>query len=336
MRTQAPPPAVPDARILKSVPPSSLGIAAGLAAAAIWGAALAVTRLGVAGEAPFGPMDIALLRFLGPAILLLPVLRRSWPRLRQVAPWQLALMLAGGGAPFVLIAGSGLSLAGAAEAGALLPGTVPLGVALVSLALGERFSAIRAGCFALIGGAVAAVVAPGLGASGQWEGYGLLLGAALLSTAYTIALRRSGIGAWEAAAFVSIGSVIGLAPFYLLLGGSGLAAASLPDIAVQAAFQGIVAGILAPVAFAEAVRRLGAAQASAFASLSPGAACASGFALLGEVPDGVTTMAVLVSGLGVALIARGPLVPPRQQGGPVPCAPAQVISSPAVSPTAGS
>jgi drug/metabolite transporter (DMT)-like permease len=65
--------------------PSLLGIAAGLAASTIWGGAIAVTRLGVSGEAPLGPTDIAMLRFAGPALLLLPVLRRAWPRLRQVS-----------------------------------------------------------------------------------------------------------------------------------------------------------------------------------------------------------------------------------------------------------
>lgn len=286
--------------------PSSLGVAAGLAAASIWGGALAVTRLGVSGEAPLAPADIAMLRFSGPALLLLPVLCRAWPRLRQVAPWQLAMLLAGGGAPFVLVAGSGLGIAGAAEAGALLPGTVPLCVALVSALLGERFGALRLAGLAMIGIAVAAVVGPSLGAGGndQWPGYLLLLGAALLASGYTIALRRSGLGPWEAAAFVSAGSVLCLAPFHVLAAGPGTPSMGWQGIAMQAAFQGLASGILAPVAFAMAVRRLGAAQAAAFGSLSPGAACAGGFALLGEVPDAATTLAVIASGLGVALVTR--------------------------------
>ena len=43
-----------------TISPFSLGIAAGLSASAIWGGALAVTRLGVSGEAPLGPTDIAM------------------------------------------------------------------------------------------------------------------------------------------------------------------------------------------------------------------------------------------------------------------------------------
>lgn len=285
---------------------SSFGVAAGLAASAIWGGALAVTRLGVSGEVPLNPMDIAMLRFIGPALLLLPVLRRAWPRLRQVPVWHLALLLAGGGAPFVLVAGNGLRVAGAAEAGALLPGTVPLCVALVSMAMGERIGMLRAAGLVLIAGSVAAVVMPSIadGAEARWPGYLLLLLAALLAAGYTIALRRSGIGAWEAAAFVSAGSVIVLGPFYLLEMEPGMGGVPLHDIALQAAFQGLASGILAPVAFAAAVQRLGVSQAAAFGSLSPGAACAGGFALLGEVPDAPTVTAVVASCIGVALAAR--------------------------------
>lgn len=282
------------------------GVAAALAAAAIWGGALAVTRFGVSGEAPLSPADIAMLRFAGPALLLLPVLRRAWPRLRRVPAALLALLLLGGGAPFVLVAGSGLGIAGAAEAGTLLPGTVPLCVALVSWTLGERMGASGLAGLVMIGAAVAAVVLPsvGAGAGSQGAGHALLLLAALLAAGYTIALRRSGLGPWEAVAFVSAGSVLGFGPFYVLAMEPGLAAASWEAIAVQAGFQGVASGILAPVAFAAAVRRLGAAQAAAFGSLSPGAACLAGCALLGEVPTAAATLSILVSGLGIALMAR--------------------------------
>lgn len=285
--------------------PSPLGVAAGLAASAIWGGALAVTRLGVAGEAPLAPADIALLRFTGPAVILLPVLVRAWPRLRRVAGWQLLVLLIGGGAPFVLVAGTGLTIAGAAEAGTLLPGTVPLCVALLSGLLGERLGGLRIGGLVIIGVAVVAVITPGVlaGGAGRWPGYALLLGAAVLAAGYTIALRRSGLGPWEAAAFVSVGSLFGLALLGVAALPPGVLAAPLREVATQAAFQGVASGVLAPVAFAAAVRRLGASQAAAFGSLSPGAACLSGFLLLGEVPDALTALAVIASGIGVVLVA---------------------------------
>jgi drug/metabolite transporter (DMT)-like permease len=286
--------------------PSMPGIAAGLAAAAIWGGALAVTRFGVSGETPLSPADIAMLRFAAPALLLLPVLRRAWPRLRRVPVALLALLLLGGGAPFVIVAGSGLGIAGAAEAGALLPGTVPLCVAMVARLLGERLSTAGMGGLAMIGASVAVVILPSLGAGADERGvgYALLLAAAPLAAGYTIALRRSGLTPWEAAAFVSLGSVLLLGPFYAAAMEPGLAKVSWDVIAFQAGFQGLASGLLAPVAFAAAVQRLGASQAAAFASLSPGAACLGGFALLGEVPTGAAAFSVLASGFGIALLVR--------------------------------
>lgn len=282
------------------------GVAAGLTAAAIWGGALAVTRFGVSGETPLSPADIAMLRFAGPALLLLPVLRRAWPRLRQVPVGLLALLLLGGGAPFVIVAGSGLGIAGAAEAGALLPGTVPLCVAMVSRLLGERIGTAGLAGLAMIGASVAMIVLPsfGSGADDRGAGYALLLAAALLAAGYTIALRRSGLSPWEAVAFVSAGSVLALGPLYAGVLEPGLMAASWHVIALQAAFQGMASGILAPVAFAVAVQRLGASQAAAFGSLSPGAACLGGFALLGEVPTASAAMSILATGLGIALVTR--------------------------------
>lgn len=284
------------------------GVAAGLSAAVIWGGALAVTRYGVSGDTPLSPADIAMLRFAGPALLLLPVLRRAWPRLRQVPVGLLGLLLVGGGAPFVLVAGSGLGIAGAAEAGALLPGTVPLCVAVLSRLLGERNSAAGLAGLAMIGASVATVVVPsfGAGADGRGAGYALLLGAALLAAGYTIALRRSGLSPWEATAFVSAGSVLALGPFYAVVMEPGVPAATWDVIALQAGFQGLASGILAPVAFAAAVQRLGASQAAAFGSLSPGAACIGGFALLGEVPTIPAVMSIFATGLGIALIACPP------------------------------
>ncbi|MCW8084041.1 EamA family transporter [Sabulicella glaciei] len=285
--------------------PSVPGIATGLAAAAIWGGAIAVTRFGVSGDTPLSPADIAMLRFAGPALLLLPVLRRAWPRLQQVPVHLLALLLLGGGAPFVILAGSGLGIAGAAEAGALLPGAMPICVAMFSRLLGERIGTAGLVGLAIIGASVATVVLPsfGAGSGDRGEGYALLLGAAALGAGYTIALRRSGLGPWEAAAFVSAGSVLTLGPPYAFVMEPGLIAASWEVIALQIGFQGMASGILAPVAFAATVQRLGASKAAAFGSLAPGAACLGGFVLLGEVPTAAAAMSILATGLGIALIA---------------------------------
>jgi drug/metabolite transporter (DMT)-like permease len=292
----------------------AIGIGAALAAAAIWGSALAMTRLGVSGAGALAPLDIVVLRFLGPTLVLLPVLLRALSKLRQLDPLLLLGLFVGGGTPFVLVVSTGLRTAGAAEAGALLPGTVLLPVAALAALLGERFERTRLAGLGLIGLAVAVLVGPAvIGASGaSWLGYALLLGASALCAVYTHALRRAGLGPLEVVAFVSTASAVSLVPVYLAGRGAGLLAAPWHEIAVHGLYQSVASGLLAPAAFAIAVARLGGAQAAAFGSLSPAAATLTGVALLGEVPDAVSLFAVASSGIGVALVNLGAKRP--QQG----------------------
>lgn len=265
-----------------------------------------MTRLGVAGAGALAPLDIVVLRFLGPALLLLPVLARAVPKLRVMNPLLLLGLFVGGGAPFVLVVSTGLQSAGAAEAGALLPGTVPLSVAALSALLGERFERARLAGLVLIALAVAVLVGPAaLSASSSWTGYAMLLGASALCAVYTLALRRAGLAPLEVVAFVAAGSVVALLPATLAGLGETLLAAPWREVAAQALYQSLASGLIAPAAFAIAVARLGGAQAAAFGSLSPAAATLTGVALLGETPGALALVAVLASGVGVALVNLG-------------------------------
>jgi drug/metabolite transporter (DMT)-like permease len=274
--------------------PEAFGTAAALGAATIWGATLALTRLGVTQEeAAFGPHDMVLLRFAGPAVLLLPVAWRSLKRLRDLAAARLLTLLAGGGAPFVLMVGTGLQQAGSADAGALLPGTLPLWVAAASLLAGQQGPALEGRQvlgLALMALAVPLVAGPALLAGDAWLGTGLLLLAAWLAAGYTLALRQSGLAPLEATALVSLASLLAFLPLYLFALEPALPRAHWADVVLQAAWQGGVSGIAAPVAFA-------------FAALSPLAAALLGLVLMGEAPEGLAAAGLLASAAGVALSA---------------------------------
>jgi drug/metabolite transporter (DMT)-like permease len=288
------------------VPPELTGIAAGLGAATIWGGALAMTRHGVADAGALGPHDIVLLRFAAPALLLLPL---AWRALRRVgrAEWpRLVALVAGGGAPFVLLAGAGLREAAAADAGALLPGTVPLWVALLSLGAGRGVGAGQRVGLGLMLAAVAVVAGPALVAGEGWRGPVLLIAASWLAALYTLALRGMRLSALEATAIVSVASVAGFAPLYLLALQPGIGGAGWGQLAMQLAWQGGLSGLLAPIAFALAVARLGAARAASFGALSPAAATGFGAVLMGELPDAPACFGVVAAACGVALAARMP------------------------------
>jgi drug/metabolite transporter (DMT)-like permease len=279
----------------------AVGAAAALGAALIWGSWIVVTRLGV--TTTLAPTDVAVLRFGIPAVVLLPVLLREGFAIRRIGIVRTALMVAGSGLPFFLVSSAGMQFAPASHAGALLPGTMPLFVALLAALLdGERFSPVRLAGFAFV---VAGVLAVGgyhllLGTSGEWRGHLLFVGGAFLWALYTLAFRRAGIGPWHAAALINAYSIIGLLPFYLWTG-SHLPQVSWLELGLQCLSQGILSGVVALLAYGVAVRRLGAPRAAVFISLTPVIATLIAIPVLGERPDVATTAGIVAVSLGVAL-----------------------------------
>lgn len=278
-----------------------IGAAAALTAAATSGIWIVITRLGV--TTTLSPFDAAFLRFAIPAIILLPVLLREGLALRRIGMGKMALMVAGSGLPFFLVSAAGMQLAPAAHAGALLPGGIPLFVtALAVIFERDRLGGWRAAGFALI---VAGVVAIGgynlfIGAPGQWRGHLLFLAGAALWSVYTLVFRRVGIGAWHGTALVSFYSTVVLIPIYVVVG-SRLPNTPWPELALQVAFQCVIAGVLAVSAYAAGVRRLGSARAAAFIALTPAVAALVAIPVLGEWPDSATTAGIVFVSLGVAL-----------------------------------
>jgi drug/metabolite transporter (DMT)-like permease len=301
----------------------AIGATAALTAALIWGSWIVVTRLGV--TTTLAPADAAFLRFAIPALVLLPVLVREGLALRRIGVLRTVLMVAGSGLPFFLVSSAGMQFAPAAHAGALLPGTMPLFVAvLAAIVERERFAGARIAGFLLI---VAGVLAIGgyhllLGEGGHWRGHLLFLTGAFLWALYTLAFRRACIGAWHAAALINAYSIVAFAPVYLWTG-SGLPQASWAELGLQSLSQGVLSGIVALLAYGIAVQRLGAPRAAVFISLTPAIAALIAIPVLGEWPDAATALGIAAVTIGVAL-ASGALLqrptparlafPPRKEG----------------------
>ncbi|WP_207485906.1 DMT family transporter [Arenibaculum pallidiluteum] len=280
------------------------GIVAALVTVSIWAGWIVATRH--AAVSSLGLVDVGLLRYGVPALVLVPVWLRTGLLPRGVPLAMLALMVVGSGAPFFLIASAGMRFAPAAHVGALLPGTMPLWAALISLVLlRERLAGARSFGYALIAAAVAVVVGADLmGSGGAWQGHLLLLTASALWAVYTHAFRRSGLSALQAAALVAAWSAAILAVPALVLG-TALSSVPPAELALQASAQGILSGLAAIVAYGISVRRLGAVRASAFSALAPALAALGGLVLLGEALGLVELVSVACAGAGVAL-AVGP------------------------------
>lgn len=284
-----------------------LGAGAALATILLWAAGLVATRFGVTGALTI--WDVIFLRMLLPAILLLPVLLpmlRGRPAMLLrpgVNPLWFVVLMAGAGLPFMLISSIGMFFAPAAHAGALMPGSMPLFAALFAvLLLGESFSTQRKlGTLLMLLGAIAVggwqVFA---GTGDTWRGDLMFVCCGALWASYTIALKKTGIGIWQAAAMVYVSAFSLYLPLYLLWFDSHLLQAPAFDITVQLV-QSVASGLLSMAAYGFAVRRLGPAPAAAFAALTPALTALLAIPLLGEWPETVTWVGICAVSLGVAL-----------------------------------
>jgi drug/metabolite transporter (DMT)-like permease len=278
-----------------------LGWIAALATVTIWALWAVGTRHAVTHDLP--PAAIGLLRFGVPALVLIPFGWRIGLFPKGLSPAK-GLGLLGSGAPFFLIVALGMQFAPAAEIGPLLPGTMPLFVALIGwLVFGERLGRVRLLGFALILAGVLCIGGYGLlhAGNGAWRGHGLLLTGACLWGIYTHAYRRSGLSALQAAALIGLWSFLILLPFGLpsLLRALGQGPAG--PIVLQALLQGFLSGIAGIVLYGIAIDRLGASRAAAVSPLSIVLAALLAIPALNEIPNPTALLGIILATSGVVL-----------------------------------
>jgi drug/metabolite transporter (DMT)-like permease len=284
----------------------ALGYAAIICAVTIWGAWVALTRYAVIGS--LTPAAVTLLRVGIPVILLAPVLFRIgiWPKGKTV-PFLFCIL--GAGAPFLLIIGNGMRYAPTADVGPLVPGTMPLIVAALSVVIfKEKLGWARALGFALCLAGVLTIAGRSILTSSGNTSFGhlLLVTAAFCWACYTVAFRLVGVTAIEMAALVSFWSALVMLPFGLPPLIEAFNKGAHFDIAVQAVIQGLGSGLVALVLYNVGIARLGASRAAAFVALVPALATLIAIPLLKEIPDTASIVGVVTTGTGV-LLASGVL-----------------------------
>ena len=288
-------------RLYSSIPSSWLGWMAALAAALIGSGWQIASRHGV--TTTLGPIELAVLRYLIPALVLAPLwLRPGWWPVGLSYP-RCALLVLCGGLPFGLVVLAGAQWAPAAHMGIFVAGSLPVFTGLGGwLVLGERPAPLRLAGLALIAAGMAVFGAAGWRAvEGAWRGDLLFLLAALLWSVYTLAFRGSGLTPWQGAAVVNAGSAMLLLPVLLAVGAPRLLSAPWADVAWQVLGQGAVAGLLGLVVYSVAIAHLGAARAALSAALVPLLTALGSAWLLGEPLSEALLVAVLLVVPGVAL-----------------------------------
>jgi drug/metabolite transporter (DMT)-like permease len=217
---------------------------------------------------------------------------------------------------FPLLAFAGFQFAPASHGGVMLPGMLPLQVAvLLWLVLGERWTRARVAALALVIAGVALLARDTIGAHpGAWRGDVLLFSGSLCWAVYTLLVRRWRISALTATLAIALYTAPVYLPVWLLVLPSRLGAAPLGEVAFQLVYQGALAVVLAGFLFTRALVALGPTVLTAITAVVPALSALAAWPLLGEplgaeglAGVGLVTAAML---LGVAQ-ARGAAQSPR-------------------------
>jgi drug/metabolite transporter (DMT)-like permease len=282
------------------------GLAALGLAVAIWAGWIVVVRAEMGRARGLSPLDLALMRYGVPALLLVPVWWRCGPWPRGVGAARMLAMVLGWGAPFVLLGATGLREADTALFAALVPGAMPLFLAAILAVPARRWPRGRAAVgLGLIAAGAAAALAVAAVQGRAMGGVPWLLAASAGWAAYAAAFRGTGLTPLQATAVVAFWSALGLAPFAF---GPGVTLWRQPAavIAEQVVVQGLVSGVLSVLAFAVALRALGAAPAAAGAAMVPVLAALGGWWFLGEPLSAPVLGGLALTATGVALANLAP------------------------------
>ena len=239
------------------------------------------------------------------------------PAIHLGNPTGVAIIIAGCGAPMVLLVNMGLLFAPAAHAGALFPGVMPLMVAiLAAMVLKEPFHIRkRIGFVLIVLGAVGIVWGRG-GTIGTAQniGHALFLLAGLAWAGYTVVMRHARLDGLHAAAIAAVGSLVLYLPFYIWFAGISVFKAPLFDIGLQAVVQGVLTAIVALLLYGRMVSLLGATGGAAFVALTPVVTGLMAIPVLGEWPMTIDWLAIVLISGGVYVVSGGTL--PHWKGKP--------------------
>lgn len=271
----------------------------------IWGFFPVVSRLGL--EHSLSAFDITAVRYLVAGAILLPVLlRRGSGGLPMLA---VLLLAAGAGAPYLMFATGGLVFAPAAHFGVVAPGSMMLFSAAGSAWLfGDRFDVRRLAGMSIIIAGILCMGAHGLADTGEWTWLGdlLFLAAGFFWSVYTLSNRYFKVEPLHSIAIVSVLSMLFYTPPYFFVNGAALFSANRGEVLLQAVYQGVLSAFVALWLYTRAVMILGPARGALFAALVPGFALLFAIPVLGERPDVLEMIGVmLVTGGMVFALGRG-------------------------------
>jgi drug/metabolite transporter (DMT)-like permease len=289
---------------LSKYSPRTVGIACAVITIFIWTSFIVVARFMALKS--LLPLDIVFCRIAGASLVLLPwgfwLVRKqradnpqsqSWIGISPLNFRTTALVGCFGGIGYSVLAYSGFVYAPAAHASVLMPGTLPLSTALLSVVfLGEKLTPQRVIGLAIIltGGLLVggASIWNALQQGGTvWRGDLLFFCSSTTWAVYTVLCRKNGLSGVMATIAVMTFSALIYLPTYTLLVATGvlqskLTTAPLWEIAFQAVWQGMGSVVISGITFTTMIKYFGPVRSTMMTAIVPGMSAMGAVLFLGE------------------------------------------------------
>ncbi len=249
------------------------GYSFGISAALIWCGFILVSRMG--GVSDLSSFDVIAIRYLTCASILLPVwlyfkFSNSKHRFNLLDP-KLIMASVVGGLAYALFTFKGFEMAPASHAAVLLPGLIPLLIIALTVMVNKE----RQGLGKWLG---MGVIALGIGmlfyrelsqGQGITQGHIYLALGALCWAIFTVLIKRWNISAWQATVSLAVVTCVLYMPVYVLWLPKNISLNVMPDIALQAVYQGVMATIIQMFLYVRAVQILGPASMGSLMAIVP-------------------------------------------------------------------
>jgi drug/metabolite transporter (DMT)-like permease len=295
------------------------GIVAAFLTVLIWSSFIVVAR--ASASHTLLPLDIAFLRILGAASVLVPW--GIWLNLKArrnntyegsfkgLSPLPLRVtVIAGlfGSTLYASLAYSGFFFAPAAHASVLMPGSLPLWTSLIAwFLLQEKPNSWRMmGLFCILIGDLlvgGASLLHSLSGGQNWQGDLLFISASICWSVYTVLMRYWHLDAVRATIGITFFSAIFFLPIYALVAfmqwiPSHLNQSSWQEMLFQAVYQGVGSVVISGITFNLMIRKYGPVRSTMITALVPGLSAMGAVIFLDEP---IQTSLVL----GLAMVTCG-------------------------------
>lgn len=280
------------------------GVLYGICAAVIWGSQLVMSRAGA--TVGLDGYDVAALRGGVAGLAMLPWLlaRPRYGRGPGRTSWRHALGLALAAGPlFMIVSMAGFHYAPLPHGAVLQPSTMVLASMFLSaLLLGEGLRPRRLIGAAVIVAGLALIAGPAILQGDMLTPIGdaLFMIAGAQFALYSVLSRRWNVSPMHATGAVTVLAGLLFVPPYLIFHGiDNLLALSWSMLIAQILVQGLITGVISLVVFGRSIQILGAARATMFPALVPGAAVLIGIPVVGEMPTTLQVGGLVVVTLGL-------------------------------------